>query len=264
VALIDHKHYLVLDFTEFMIEFRAAYLLKDWEETIHIELLGMNQRTNQFWDFTVVVQSKNTFFCDTGSHLNKKKLCHRIESGMTAKLANRCRLDKVRKIKKFIDWLTEVKRIDNLLCAECLEWEAMHKTVYTDYHCNNTLAKPSCHANTIIGPSSNSECVNLLKLLDSERKLLNNEGCLKCQCFFVNHHSKDCPNDFSPGMNYIILTQAWVDTLKSCIKHTTAIAAIVHVKMDSPTCCYSDGNLFHAGHIYAPEPIERNQRVLLF
>jgi hypothetical protein len=141
----------------------------------------MSQETDQFWDFAVVVQSKNVLLHDTGPYLDKEKLCHRIESGMTAKLANHCRLEKAEKLKKFMDWLTKVKRIDNLLCSECLEWEAMHKTVHIDYHCNNTLKKPSRHTNAIAGASNNSEHVNLLKLLDLEYKLLlNNEGCLKC------------------------------------------------------------------------------------
>jgi hypothetical protein len=46
----------------------------------------------------------------------------------------------------------------------------------------------------------------LPKLMDAERMLLfDNEGCLKCCRFLVNHHSTNCPNDFPPALNYKIL-----------------------------------------------------------
>jgi len=115
---VDRDRFLALTFPVFMTEFHAGYLPEDWEEVTRIELLGMMQNESAFWDFAVQVQSKNSLLRNTPSHLDEDKLRHRIESGMDQKLALRCRLEKSSKIEGFNLWITEVKRIDDLVRAE--------------------------------------------------------------------------------------------------------------------------------------------------
>jgi hypothetical protein len=84
-----------------MVEFRAGYLPKDGEEVMCIELLGMIQEEQSFWDFTVKIQAKNSLLHNTPSYLDQEKLCHRIESGMNQKLALHCHLKKIKQNRKF-------------------------------------------------------------------------------------------------------------------------------------------------------------------
>ena len=57
-----------------------------WEEITCIELLGMFQGKDTFWNFAVVVQVKNRLLKGTESYLDTEKLCHQIESGTNPRL----------------------------------------------------------------------------------------------------------------------------------------------------------------------------------
>jgi hypothetical protein len=122
---VDRPRFLTLSFTNFMTGFHAGYLPEDWEEVTRIELLGMVQGSDTFWDFSVKVQAKNSLLRNTASHLDEDKLCYRIESGMSQKLVLRCRLEKSSQVKQFPKWITEIRRIDDLMRNEKSEFEAL-------------------------------------------------------------------------------------------------------------------------------------------
>jgi hypothetical protein len=107
---VDRDRFLELTFQEFMAEFRASYLPEDWEAITRIELLGMTQTGLSFWEFAIAVQAKNSLLRGTTSYLDQEPLRHRIESGMSQKLALRCRLSKSNEKEDFREWLTEVKK----------------------------------------------------------------------------------------------------------------------------------------------------------
>lgn len=100
---MDCDRFLALIFVDFMREFCATYLLKDWEEITCIELLGMTQKDNAFWAFSVEVQVKNSILRNTQSHLTKKQMHHHLEAGMDMKLALRCHLEKSNNVLQFKD-----------------------------------------------------------------------------------------------------------------------------------------------------------------
>jgi hypothetical protein len=237
---VDRDHFLALPFADFMTEFRAGYLPEDWEEITRIELLGMTQNDMSFWDFAIQVQSKNSLLRNTPSHLDKDSLRHRIESGMAQKLALRCRLEKSSKTEVFKDWLTEVKRVDDLIRAERADFEALAKATRDAGRRNSTLTEPSRRANTSNNtPSSSASArVSLPKLSDVERKLLfDNEGCLKCRRVFVSHRSSNCPNDFPNATTYKPLTQSTVDAISKRVQKNVAsvVAATDNVAATSST-----------------------------
>jgi len=227
---VDRDRFLALTFPVFMTEFRAGYLPEDWEEVTRIELLGMMQNESAFWDFAVQVQSKNSLLRNTPSHLDEDKLRHRIESGMDQKLALRCRLEKSSKIEGFNLWITEVKRIDDLVRAERANFESLAKATREAGRRNNNLCEPSRRGNAYNPPSSSANTANsassrpmLPRLTDAERQLLyDNEGCLKCRRVFVPHRSAQCPNDFPNPATYKPLTQTFVDAIKTRVKKTVA------------------------------------------
>ena len=229
---MERDRFVDLTYTEFMKEFRAAYLEKDWEEITRIELLAMTQGDSSFWDFAIQVQAKNSLLRDTASHLSKHDLRQRIESGMTQKLALRCRLERCNEATGLEKWLIEVKRVDDLLRIERAEFESLAKATRDAGRRNNAFAEPSRRANVAPASSSlsSSTCISLPKLTPIERKLIyDNEGCLKCHCVFVNHQSGTCPNDFPDAATYKPLTQAAIDTLSKHAKKS--IAAVTDATM---------------------------------
>jgi hypothetical protein len=196
------------------------------------ELGSMTQGASSFWDYAIQVQSRNSLLISTTSHLTEDQLRHRVESGMDDLLSRRCTHLKVNQENDFKKWLVEVKRVDDLMNAERKEFENIAKASREASRRGNQFGEPSLKANTRNPPrnqttSSSSSTPRLSKLTDTERQLLfDNEGCLKCRHFFVNHRSTNCPNAFPSAVGYRSLTQADVDKSKHALRTTTAIAAV--------------------------------------
>jgi hypothetical protein len=213
----DRNCLIALSFDSFMIEFRTNYLAEDWEEDTLWELLSMTQGTNSFWDFAVAIQSKNSLLRDTTSHLPNDKLHQQIGAGMELRLSKKVSSEKLNQVADFRKWLNEVKRCDEALRAEREEYERIAKENRDVSRRANTPSDPSSHRTPYTSSSAipsvpRKQCP---KLLDSERKLLNdNEGCVKCRHFFVNHRAAECPNDFPNLATYKTLVQADVDRVK--------------------------------------------------
>jgi hypothetical protein len=204
--IAERECLIALSFDVFMTDFRQNYLAEDWEEDTLCELLSMSQGTNSFWDYTVAVQSKNALLRGTTSHLPDDKLRHQIGAGMEVRLLKKVSSEKLNKILDFCKWLNEVKQCDDVLHAEREEYECIAKENRDMSRQSNYASEPSfCRApsnnnnssqtapfaSTMNIPVARKQC---LKLLDSERKQLNeNEGCLKCRRFFVEHHTADKP-----------------------------------------------------------------------
>jgi len=191
-------------FDVFMTEFRAGFLDENWEEQVRRELGSMTQRNETFWDFAIRLQAKNSLLVNTASHLNVDGLHHRLEAGMSEDLALRCVNKKISRAGTLKQWITDVKRIDDLMRAERKEFETIAKQTREMNRRNNLLTEVSNRTNT-----SGEGRARLPRLTDSERALLqNNEGCFKCRKFFAGHLSKNCPNSYPDPNTYKPLTSA--------------------------------------------------------
>lgn len=223
---VDHNGFIGLTFAEFMKELCTMYLPKDWEEVTRIELLAMTQNSDTFWDFSIAVQAKSLLLRDTPSYQDKEQICYRLKARMNPKLTLHCHLEKLSQVKKFEAWLTEVKCVDDLVHNERSEFEAYTKATRDTNRCNNIFTEPSCHNNTnysVSGSTNNTTQPTLPRLLDTEHQLLyGNSSCLKCHHVLVKHCSKDCPNGFPNTATYKVLTQAFVDIIKQCVKKPLA------------------------------------------
>ena len=64
-------------FADFYEEIHGAYLPGDWERiAMCIELLTTAQGNNTFWDFSVLMQSKNSLLHNTTSYLKEEQVYH--------------------------------------------------------------------------------------------------------------------------------------------------------------------------------------------
>jgi hypothetical protein len=90
------------------------------------------------------------------------------------------------------------------------------------------ISEPShnynCPHNNNASSASASAFLKLPHLTDMEKSLLDkNQGCCKCQRFFVSHHSMNCPNDYPAAANYKPLT---AEDVMTAHPHNKPVAAI--------------------------------------
>jgi hypothetical protein len=126
---IYHECLLEMTFANFLAEFKISYLPKDWEEITCIELLQMMQGEDNFCDFSVQVQAKNSTFSGTTSHMDKMQLCHCIEASVNTTLALHCHLKKVVSQNPLAKWLDDVNHINGLISAERANFDALTKSL---------------------------------------------------------------------------------------------------------------------------------------
>src|SRR6202167_1497175 len=231
----DCECIVALPFTAFITEFRTNYLAEDWEEDTLRELLMMTQGNSTFWDYAVAIQSKNSLLQDTVSHLPNDKLRHQLGAGMEIRLSKKVSSEKLNKVVDFRKWLNEVRRCDEALRAEREEYERIAKDARDASRRANNINEPSSRrvpnnnnngfATTTASHATSAPRKQCPKLLDSERKLLNdNEGCVKCRKFVVDHRAANCPNNFPNPTGYKTLTQADVDRAKRNHGKTAAVS----------------------------------------
>ena len=204
-----------------MKEFRLKWLLNDWEQDICHRVLGMKQ-ASPFWEWAVKIRSLNTLLHGTPTHLDDVSLLNQLETNLEPSLSCACNNERVNE-DTLDKWLDKVKILDEKKCWERQQqWADAEEAACSHLKRNMTstgLTEPSRHYNTFRGNMTAEQGNNggkpkhfdvtkaLMKLTDAERTLLfDNESCLKCRHFLVNHHSANCPNDFPPALNYETLT----------------------------------------------------------
>ena len=152
---------------------------------------------------------------------------------METRLSKKIATEKVNKTADFRKWLNEVKRYDDQLHNEREEYERIAKESREAGRRNNSATEPNRRvpnpntnaASSASTSTSNAPHKQCPALLSSERQLLrDNDGCLKCRRFFVDHRASNCPNNFPSPVNYRTLTQTDVDRAKR--NRTKPIAAV--------------------------------------
>jgi hypothetical protein len=137
-------------------------------------------------------------------------------------LSCRCINAKVNKEEDVKKWLGDVKQIDDTMRAEHCEFEQVAKVVRDSTRKVNPLGEPLYCANASSNnrggqrPNTNvtggGMVLKLPKLTNNECRLLfDNNGCLKCRKFFVNHCSANCPNGWLIAASYHTLMQGDVN-----------------------------------------------------
>jgi hypothetical protein len=205
-----HEMFDLLLFDEFMKEFRVKWLPNDWEQDIRRRVLGTKQ-AGPCWEWAVKMRLLNTLLHGTATHLDDTSLLNQLKANLKLSLSCACDDERVSKI------LDEKKHREHPQ-----QWVDAKDAARSHLKCNTTSAGLSdssrCY-NTFCGmvttekgnsggkPKHFDVTKVLPKLTDAERTLLfDNEGCLKCHRFLVNHCSANCPNDFPSALNYKTLT----------------------------------------------------------
>ena len=235
-----HETFDVLSFDDFMKEFRLKWLPNDWEQDIQRRVLGTKQ-ASLFWEWAVKIRSLNTLLRGMPTHLDDASLLNQLEANLEPSLS--CACDDERVNEDTLDkWLDKVKILDEKKRRECQQQRADAEEAACSHLKHNMtsagLAEPSRRYNTFCGnmmtergnnggkPKHFNATKMLPKLTDAERMLLfNNEGCLKCCRFLVNHRSANCPNDFPPALNYKTLTAEDVNAARRKTSKTITIVA---------------------------------------
>jgi hypothetical protein len=241
-----HEMFDLLLFDDFMKEFRVKWLPNDWEQDICRRVLGTKQ-AGPFWEWAVKMRSLNTLLHSTATHLDDVSLLNQLEANLEPSLS--CACDDERVSKETLDkWLDKVKILDEKKRRERQQQQADAEEAAHSHLKRNTtsagLSDSSRHYNTFHGtvttekgngggkPKHFDSTKALPKLTDAERTLLfDNEDCLKCHRFLVNHRSANCPNDFPPTLTYKTLTAE--DVNAACRKTGKTIASVADISCGS-------------------------------
>jgi len=230
-----------LSFDDFMKELRNKWLLNDWEQDIRRRVLGTKQ-SGTFWEWAIKMRSLNTLLHGTTTHLDDTALLNQLKANLEPWLSHACDDERIKE-DTLDKWLDKVKIIDEKKRRERQQQRTDAEEATRSHLKWNTtsagLTEPSRRYNTFRGAPTNKPWVSsrgkpfdatkaLPKLTDMERTLLfNNEGCLKCRRFFVDHCSANCPNEFPTGVGYKTLT---TDDVKSaCRKTSNPVASVVEL-----------------------------------
>jgi hypothetical protein len=191
-------------------------------------------------------------------HLPDDKFCHQLGMGMEIRLSKKVSSEKVNKVLDFCKWLNDVRRCDDVLCVEREECERIARDNRESSRQTNFSNEPSSrripNQNNNLSASSSSAAANSAiisaprkqcpKLLDSERKLLNeNNRCLKCRKFWVDHRAVNCPNNFPNPATYRSITQADVDRFKRT--KIRGVAAVVPTQYASDLLPTASESVMH-------------------
>jgi hypothetical protein len=222
----DHERILELSFEEFFVELRSLFLDPNWEELTCREMGTMVQKGEAFWNYAIRMQAKNSLLLNTPSHLSDDQLRHHLEAGMDETLARRYICSEATKVLDLREWLHNVKKVDDQMRAERMEFEQIAKAqrehARRTYNAPEPTSRPTNNNNR--GPRPDGAVTRLPKLTQRERQLLfDNEGCLKCRTPFAGHRSSNCPNNFPSATNYRSLTQADVDKAKKTLRSVAVV-----------------------------------------
>jgi hypothetical protein len=237
-----HEMFDLLSFDDFMKEFRVKWLPNDWEQDICCRVLGMKQ-ARPFWEWAMKMRSLNMLLCGMATHLDDTSLLNQLEANLKPSLSRACNNERVSE-ETLDKWLDKVKILDEKKHREHQQqWVDAEEASHSHLKRNTTsagLSDSSRRYNTFCSmattekgngggkPKHFDATKALPKLTDAERTLLfDNEGCLKCHRFLVNHCSANCPNDFPPTLTYKTLTAEDINAARR--KTGKAIASVVDI-----------------------------------
>ncbi|KAJ8694825.1 hypothetical protein PTI98_007470 [Pleurotus ostreatus] len=204
-----------MDWDTYKEQMRSIFLPADWEYTTRMSILRMKQGLRPFIDYALDVMGKNNLLAGTDSFMNNDFIRDAIEAGMEADLAVECHRENTNSVVAFKGWMDEVKRLDEKRRQRLEEIVKEFARLSVKPNAGGgsgtnraplktfAAAKPS----NAVSHSSSSTFVPIPKLLDEERKLLqNNGGCFKCRRFWTNHIGPQCPNPPINGATYKTIT----------------------------------------------------------
>ena len=224
-----------LSFEDFMKEVRNQWLANDWEQDVCRKVLGMKQ-SGSFWEWAMKMRSWNTLLWGTSAHLDDAGLLNQLKANLEPWLSRACNNERIKEAD-LDKWLDKVKIVDEKKHREWQQqWANVEEAARSHLKQNMTsagLSEPSRRYNTFRGPVSDRSLTKgkenaskLPTLTDAERSLLfDNEGCLKCRCFFIKHRAADCPNDFPATTTYKTLTIEDVNAARRKTASTVATIA---------------------------------------
>ena len=200
------------DFSTFCTAFRAKLVSSQDDQELQRSLYASKQGNKDFLDWAQDVCRINQLITGSTAHLSDAQLSHVLCGNMDLELQ--------KKIGTYTfdsdpstdlqGWISEIQEAHEELNDErariCRMMETMMKSSVTKVKATTTATTATTSTHQMGKPDR----VFIPKLTAEERQLLfDNDGCLKCQCVFAGHKSKDCPNDFPKKA--VLVTQALVD-----------------------------------------------------
>ncbi|KAI0681713.1 hypothetical protein BC835DRAFT_1301955 [Cytidiella melzeri] len=180
---------------------RKRWLKRNWADEIRLQLeQGIMTDDNNFDNWVEKVGRLNGLLKDMDYHLSDSDLHRHLKFRTCYKLClAACSTEALvhtsfQNLKEFLSLKDEARR-DNLAqirstARQIIASNANLKVVY-----KTDATSPTNNFTT--GAARAGSFIKLPPLMQVERDYLKaNNGCFKCRCPFVNHYTKDCPNDY--------------------------------------------------------------------
>ena len=227
-----------------MMQLHTCLLKEGWKNTLQSDILSTTQGKKPFNDWQNSLGAQNLHLLGSTFHIPEQQLHNHLNTNMHSDTNTECDTYKVQDEPPFALWVEKVIVIN----TKCLyDVDKQMCIVGNAIKCSKTiLTGPSAHRNkqatsslsaTAFLPSGSI----LAKLLNTEHTLLNTcERCTKCHHFYINHHTKDCPNGFPTTAGYKPLT----DTMATMAKRSKGIKkTMVAALVDEPQGNEEDDDL---------------------
>ncbi|KAG2341963.1 hypothetical protein BDR05DRAFT_1029194, partial [Suillus weaverae] len=224
----------LMTFKEYMAEVCTVWLPIGWADTVQRKMLASMQGQRAFSEWAIDVQSQNTLFRGTTSHLADINILYHLESHMNVDLAADYHAENIveEDLWKWIEkvWILDEKR----LCYLARQKEAVDTALHNERACTTNDKKGNSNnkstakgGNTQLKDGTSKTFTRLPTLTDTKRQLLrNNDGCFKCQEPFTCHTSSNCPKGFPDGATYKTLTASAVLGKKTKKKEVVAVVDV--------------------------------------
>ena len=261
----EHARIVALPFADFMTEMHLNYLLPNWEDQVHNEILTstLTSSGTSFWNWSQQLLKLNCLLHGTPSVFDDPTLCNNLEAHLDNELKAKLRHSEACKDKVLKSWVVSVRLLNEARAVETKhQCELIEETLQRQAKKQNTNSGPSRRSNSSQSnttASTSSSYIHLPTLMDTECTLLNgHDGCTKCRCFFAGYRSQSCPNSFPTGKGYKTLMATDAMTAKKAKAVAKPVTKAVAATTASIETVNSDDEISVTAAILPNSPGEYN------
>ncbi|OJT03284.1 Transposon Tf2-1 polyprotein, partial [Trametes pubescens] len=227
----DYERYDTMTWDAFLAAIRFRFLPKGWASSIRSQIIGTRQSHDQsFDDFSFELEKLNARLRSTGFRFTDDALRVIMAANVVEDLRLAIEEELIVSLENYVDWKDAVSSADY---RRLRMRDLVNRTVNARASASAKAASASktttSTTRTIVAGTSSSSRINLPRLTDEEKKLLNDhKGCYKCRRFYQSHTSGACPNGYPDATKYTALTARDASAAKTAKEggKPKAIAAI--------------------------------------
>ncbi|OJT06787.1 hypothetical protein TRAPUB_2361 [Trametes pubescens] len=227
----DYERHNSMTWDAFLAAVRSRFLPKGWASSIRSQIISTRQAHDQsFDDFSFELEKLNAHLRSTGFRFTDDALRVIMAANVIEDLRVVIKEEAIVTLEDYVEWKDAVSSADY---RRLRMRDLVNRTVNARTSVTAKAASASktitLTTRTFVAGTSSSSRVNLPRLTDDKKKLLNDhKGCYKCHRFYQSHTSGSCPNGYPDAAKYTALSSRDTSNAKAVKEggKPKAIAAI--------------------------------------